>query len=122
MPAIQLALQSVMSIMGDCDWLSQTVLQLLSRSATPWKIDSEIGDLQQDVLGSGEAWITYLRYTLAYESEWLKNKLGIELDEAEAASLYAMDNPKNVEKLSELGTTAAAVQVKGEHFPATFDI
>jgi hypothetical protein len=122
MPAIQLAAQSVLSIMGDCDWLGQTVLQLLSRSTTPWQIDREMGDLQQDVLGGGEAWITYLRYTLAYGSTWLKNNLDIEMSEEEAASLYAMDNPKNVEKLSDLGAAAAKVQVSEKHFPATFDI
>jgi hypothetical protein len=122
MPAIQLAAQSVLSIMGDCDWLGQTVLQLLSRSTTPWQIDREMGDLQQDVLGGGEAWITYLRYTLAYDSAWLKNNLDIEMSEEETASLYAMDNPKNVEKLSELGAAAAKVQVSEGHFPSTFDI
>ncbi|MBN1991902.1 MAG: patatin-like phospholipase family protein [Anaerolineae bacterium] len=122
MPAIQLAAQSVLSIMGDCDWLGQTVLQLLSRSATPWPIDSEVGDLQQDVLGSGAAWITYLRYTLAYEAAWLSRQLNIQMDEDEAASLYAMDNPQNVQKLSELGAAAAMVQVKEEHFPGGFDL
>jgi hypothetical protein len=79
-------------------------------------------DLQQDVLGGGEAWITYLRYNLAYDSAWLKNKLDIEMSEEEAVSLYAMDNPKNVEKLSDLGATAAKVQVSEGHFPTTFDI
>jgi hypothetical protein len=122
MPAIQLAAQSVLSIMGDCDWLGQTVLQLLSRSATPWQIDREMCDLQEDVLGGGEAWITYLRYTLPYDSAWLKNKLDIEMSEEETASLYAMDNPKNVEKLSKLGTAAAKVQVSEGHFPTKFDI
>jgi hypothetical protein len=122
MPAIQLAAQSVLSIMGDCDWLSQTVLQLLSRSATPWKIDSEVGDLQEDVLGDGDAWISYLRYSLAFESDWLKEKLGLEMSQEEAASLYAMDNPQNVDRLSELGAAAAAVQVTPGHFPVKFSI
>jgi len=122
MPAIQLALQSVMSIMGDSDWLSQVVLQWLSRSPTSWKIDSEVGDLQQDVLGNGPAWITYLRYTLAYDSDWLKKSLNIDISQEEAESLFAMDNPKNVQKLSDLGAAAAKTQVKEEHFPPTFNI
>ena len=122
MPAIQLALQSVMSIMGDSDWLSQTMLQWLSRSPTPWKIDSEVGDMQADVLGEGPAWLTYLRYTLAFESAWLKQQLNLDLSPEEATSLYAMDNPNNVQKLSELGLAAAKVQVKPEHFPPAFNL
>jgi hypothetical protein len=120
MPAIQLAAQSVISIMGDCDWLGQTVLQWLSQSATPWKIDSEMGDLQQDVAG-GRPLISYLRYTLAYDSGWLRNNLNIEMNDKDAASLFAMDNPKNVQMLSDLGTKAAAIQINEAHFPATFD-
>lgn len=122
MPAIELAAQSVISIMGDCDWLGQTVLQWLSNSATSWKIDSEVGNLQQDVLGSGPALLTYLRYTLAYDAEWLKDNLDIVMTSTEAASLYAMDNPNNVQKLSDLGTAAAAKQINSNHFPPGFDL
>jgi hypothetical protein len=122
MPAIQLAAQSVISIMSDCDWQGQTMLQWLSRSATPWKIDSEAGDLQQDVLGGGPAFLTYLRYTLPFDAAWLQDKLNIEMNKEEAIGLYAMDNPLNVQKLSELGSKAAAVQVRADHFPAVFDL
>jgi len=122
MPAIQLAAQSVISIMGDCDWLGQTVLQWLSNSVTPWKIDSEVGDLQEDVVGSGPAMLTYLRYTLAYSSNWLRDNLNIEMSEEKATSLFAMDNPANVQTLSELGSQAATVQVSARHFPHGFDL
>ena len=122
MPAIQLAAQSVLSIMGDCDWLGQTVLQWLSQSATPWRIDSEVGDLQEDVLGAGPGLITYLRYSLAYDAAWLKDKLNLELDPEEVSGLFAMDNPANVNTLSELGAAAAAVQVQAGHLPAAFDL
>ena len=122
MPAIQLAAQSVISIMGDCDWLGQTVLQWLSNSITPWKIDSEAGNLQQDVVGGGSALLSYLRYTLAYDSGWLRDNLNIEISGEEATSLFAMDNPANVQTLSDLGTKAAAIQVNARHFPHGFDI
>jgi hypothetical protein len=122
MPAVQLAAQSILSIMSDCDWLGQTILQWMSRTPTPWQIDSEVGDLQKDVTGSGQELISYLRYNVELDSTWLKNKLDIDLDEEEAASLFAMDNPQNVQKLGNLGVTAAAIQVKEEHFPAAFDL
>jgi hypothetical protein len=111
-----------MSIMGDSDWLSQTMLQWLSRSPTAWKIDSEVGDAQRDILGSGPAWITYLRYTLAYDSAWFKQNLNMDVSQEEAESLFAMDNPKNVEKLSTLGAAASHLQVHEAHFPAIFDL
>jgi hypothetical protein len=122
MPAIQLAAQSVLSLMGDCDWLGQTVLQWMSQSTTPWPIDSEVGDLQQDVMGGGRPLITYLRYTLAYDSTWLKKNLDVDIGVEEATSLFAMDNPRNVQKLSDLGAKAAAIQMQKDHLPANFDI
>ena len=59
---------------------------------------------------------------LAYDSAWLKNNLNIEMSQEEATSLFAMDNPDNVQKLSELGAAAAGMQVSKNHFPANFDI
>lgn len=121
MKALELAGQSILSIMGDCDWLGQTMLQWMAQSPTAWSIDSEVGTLQKDVIGGGEPLISYLRYNLALNSAWLKENLHLTISEAEASSLFAMDNPKNVDKLGNLGVTAAALQVKEEHFPAVFD-
>ncbi|HEX9922359.1 MAG TPA: patatin, partial [Anaerolineae bacterium] len=122
MPAVQLAAQSILSIMGDCDWLSQTILQWMSRSPMPWQIDSEIGDLQNDIPGTGQELISYLRYNVRIETAWIKQYLGLELPEEEVNGLIAMDQPKNVRQLGNLGTTAAAVQIKEDHFPTVFDI
>jgi hypothetical protein len=36
--------------------------------------------------------------------------------------LTAMDQPKNVVQLANLGATAAAVQMEEAHFPSEFDI
>jgi hypothetical protein len=122
MPAVQLAAQSILSIMGDCDWLSQTILQWMSRSPMPWQIDSEIGDLQNDIPGTGQELISYLRYNVRIETAWIKQYLGLELPEEEVNGLIAMDQPKNVRQLGNLGATAAAVQIQEDHFPAGFDI
>jgi hypothetical protein len=108
--------------MGDCDWLSQTILQWMSRSPTPWQIDSEIGALQNDIPGRGEEFITYLRYNVRIDPAWIEQHLGLELPEEEVHGLIAMDQPKNVRQLGNLGATAAAVQIKEDHFPAAFDI
>jgi predicted acylesterase/phospholipase RssA len=120
MPASVLALRSLASLMSDCDWLGQTMLQWLSSTPTPWLIDREIGDLRGDAL-NGRELLTYIRYNVMLDSAWLKQHLGLDVDERTAASLHAMDNPANVEQLVAIGAAAARVQIKDEHFPATFD-
>ena len=122
MPAVALAGQSVLSIMADCDWLNQAILQWMSRSPTAWHIDSEVEDLQEDVIGGGEPLIHYLRYNIRFDPVWLKREVNLNLDQAEADSLFAMDQPKNVDKLANLGTTAGLAQVSEEHFPVNFDV
>lgn len=121
MPAVQLAAQSILSIMEDANWLGQSVLQWMSDSPTSWLIDREIGDLRTDSLG-GPAMITYQRYELAFEPQWLTDNLGVTIADAECEALTAMDAPDNVRKLADLGAKAAAAQVKTEHFPTAFDI
>lgn len=121
MPAVQLAGQSLLSLMADADWLGQTVLQWLSRSPTPWVIDREVGDLKDDMLG-GQEFLTYLRYNVLFDSSWIKEHLQVERAVEEVEKLRAMDQPENVTALEELGILAAAIQVEEEHFPAGFDV
>jgi len=122
MPAAALAGLSVISIIADCDALNQTILQWMSQSPVAWQIDSEVEDLRQDALGGGEPLIHYLRYNLFFDEGWLKREINVDMDPEEVGSLFAMDQPKNVDKLAELGATAGSVQVKADHFPASFDL
>ena len=121
MPAGLLAVRALASLMQDCDWLSQTMLQWMSDSPTPWQINQEIGDLQGNLLG-GLQWLSYLRYNVHLVSGWLKEQLNIEISEQEAAALFDMDAPRNVQKLREIADIAALKQVKPEHFPKSFDL
>ncbi|MBN1227695.1 MAG: hypothetical protein JXA79_11940 [Deltaproteobacteria bacterium] len=118
---LQLAKHALISLLEDCDWLGQTLLQWMSRSNTPWLIDQEIGDLQEDILGGLEL-LSYVRYNVLLESTWLKNNLGIKLTENQITKLQAMDAPKNVDKLLDLGRKAATIQIQEKHFPSSFDI
>jgi hypothetical protein len=122
MPALRLAAESVVSIMQDANWLGQAVLQWMSRSPTAWTIDGEVGDLESDVLGSGQALMSYLRYEVALEPRWLEDTVGLHLDDGQCDALYAMDNAKNVPELTRLGRAAARVQTLPAHFPSSFDI
>jgi hypothetical protein len=121
MPAIQVAGQSLLSLMADCDRLSQTMLQWFSDSPTAGPINSEIGDLQHDLLG-GRKLLSYLRYNVRFNADWMKENLQLDLTEEQVNGLLAMDNPKNVDLLAEVGRKAAAVQVQEQHFVKGFDI
>ncbi len=120
-PAVQMAIQSLMSIMNDCDWLNQTILQWMSQSPTAWEIDAEIADLRNDLLG-GQALLSYLRYNVLFDSEWLRSRLSIEIDDEDVAKLDPPDKPANIELLARLGRQAAEKQVLTEHWPAVFDL
>lgn len=122
MTAVELAARSMLSIVSDTCWQSQEILQWMSRSPTAWRIDSEIGDLDGDSVVSGQALISYLRYDLSLEPAWLRDILGVELTEHECDGLFAMDNAKNVHRLTALGNRAGAVQVQPNHFRAAFDV
>ncbi len=121
MPAVQLAGMSLLGLMSECDWLGQTLLQWMSDSPTAIPINSEIGDLSDDLLG-GRKLLSYLRYNVRFDPAWLKEKIGVEIDDKSVKSLTAMDQPKNIDLLANLGTTAAAVQMKESHLPKAFDI
>lgn len=50
-------------LINDATWQNQLLLQWLSNTATPWVIDSEIGDLSSELL-TGAPLMTYLRYNV----------------------------------------------------------
>jgi len=98
----------------------ELMLQYLSRSPTPWAIDSEIGDLTDDFL-TAEPALTYLRYNVRLERAELER-----LDLADVArrvnALRSMSGSQNAPHLARIGEAAAAEQVREEHFPPAFDI
>jgi len=121
MPALQLAGRSLLSIMDDSAWLEQAMLQWMSNSPTSWKIDTEMGNLQEDMLGNGQPLISYLRYDVSFDTKWMEDNLDMVMSKQKLKSLEEMDNSDNVELLSQVGTKAASVQIKPAHFPISFN-
>ena len=76
MSSPQLTMRAISSIMSDSEWLVQALLQWMSRSTRSWVIDEEMGDLGNDLLG-GQELLSYVRYTVRLEPEWLKRNLGV---------------------------------------------
>lgn len=121
MPSAMVGLRSVRSVIADASWSAQTILQWISSSPTAWEIDRELGDLGKDLLGERE-WLSYVRYDLRLEQDWLLERLGVTRDDRELEAVAELDNAAGVETLAELGAAAAAAQVRDDHFPADFDL
>jgi hypothetical protein len=120
-PSLMLAALALRSVLDDCNWLGQTMLQYLGHSPVPWKIDGEIGDLARDQLGAAPA-LHYLRYDMVYSSHWFDGELGLRLDQHELDALTRFDDPGISPRLLELARLAARKQVPGTHLPLGFDI
>lgn len=106
-------------LIDDGNWLSQTLLQFLSRSPTPWEIDSEIGDLSEDLLTT-EPKLTYLRYNVLLEKEYLED-MGLRHLAKRVESLHDMTAEENVDALYEIGCRGADLQIEAGHFAEVFD-
>lgn len=106
--------------MSDANYYNQLIMQILSDSPTAKVIDSEVGDLSFDSINNNPA-LHYLRYDVLFEKEYL-NSLGFKYTEKEVKSLSAMDNPKNMDKLADIGEKVAEQKIKPEHFPEDFSL
>jgi hypothetical protein len=119
MSGLQLALTALKSVMDDASWLNQTLLQWLGETPTPWRIDSEIGDLARDRLSDAKL-LFYLRYDTGLGREDLERYGQTGVTNAVLAALTAFDQPDMAPRLLDLGRRAAEHQVKAEHFPEIF--
>jgi uncharacterized protein len=102
-------------LMQDASWQNQVMLQWLSKSPTAETMDSEIGDLNEDVM-SGTPLISYLRYNFCIKKDNL-NGLGLkkEFTDRDATIIADMARAKNKERLFQIGCCASSV-IKHEHF------
>lgn len=99
--------------MEDANYLNQTILQYLSNSPTPRKIDSEILDLKNDLITDRPV-LHYVRYDVMLEENEL-NSLGLSLNIEQLKSLREMSHTENKELLYKIGSLSAENQVKTHH-------
>jgi len=114
--AVDNARLALMSLMDDCSWFNELLLQWLSDSPTARPLDGEIKALNTDILGSRDPWVSYLRYNANIELDWLGKHMAEEgVDASRLKSLRAMDNADSLKLLAKIGN-AAAKKVLPEHF------
>jgi len=118
--AAKQAVNALLSLMNDTATLQEMLMQWLSSSPTARPFDSEVGDLQKDLVG-GAPMLSYLRYNVDLRGEAVK-RLDATLKEEAIESLSAMDAPANMDMLHHLGALAAQRDIRSDHFPPTFDL
>ncbi len=115
------AVLSLSALMSDCADLVELLMQWFSGSAPGRVIDSEIGDLSNDLVG-GRALMTYARYDAVFDRAWLKDCLKLDYSAQRVGELDAMDQAANIPDLIKIGTAAGQQLVAESHFPARFDL
>ncbi len=107
-------------LMEDASEQADLLLRYFGWTPTPEVLDLEIGDLDDDYLGSGPM-LTYQRYSGALDAEGLRaigrSELIPRLD-----SLRQVAAGANVDDLLEIGRALAERDVDDAHFPASFDL
>ena len=102
-------------LMQDASWQNRLLLQWLSQSQTAEELDSEIGNMDGDILG-GKPLLTYLRYNFVFSEKNL-NSLGMaeKFDTEDLENIVDMSRAKNKELLYKIGYYASSV-IKPSHF------
>jgi hypothetical protein len=116
LPHPRLAMRAMLSLMRDAEILSLALMQWFGQCDDPWEINSEIGDLKDDLPGGKQDWFRFMRYDLRLEKTWLKERLGLNLSDRDLKRFQRMDEARNIQVLYELAQVAASMQVKEKHF------
>jgi len=107
-------------LMEDAATWNQMLLQLLSRSPTPWVIDDEVGALEHDLIAPEPA-LSYLRYDARVTPAGLA-EIGLPALSHRIERLHDMTNYDARNQLLDIGRRSAALQMQPEHFPHRFDL
>jgi hypothetical protein len=119
------AMLSLQGMIADGTDLGLILLQWLGRSGRPWVLDREVRSLAEDglIVDGREIGplLSFQRYDMRLEKDDLNLDRCVEVDDPEATRLRDMVEPRNIKRLSELASVAAAKQVRPDDFPAVFD-
>jgi hypothetical protein len=121
-----LAVKALHGVIWDSHMSAMTLLQWMSQPRARWKINSEIDELAGESLtkavSPGLDLLSFQRYDVAFDRNWIKDVLGEEMTDAEIARLNDFMNPHIMLDAYKLARKAAAAQVDASDFPSLFDI
>jgi uncharacterized protein len=121
MPALGLAIHALQGLSWDTQVQTLQLLQWLSQSARPWLINSEIGTLEGEVLGGREL-LTFQRYDMKFESNWLPEQTGQTISKLDLARLDNFVEPRIMQEVYGIAAAMAEKEVRPDDFPATFNV
>ncbi len=123
------AVQALQGMVSDGQELALTLLQWMSTptASAPtshWPIDRVIENLSGDQLGHSSApklpLLTFHRYDVRLEREWLLKMLGQNVPADLLDEMRDFTNAKHLKALANLGRLAGKQQVHAHHFPDVF--
>jgi hypothetical protein len=120
----ELAVRALRGVTWDAQVNTLMLLQWMSEPRRPWPINTEVGDLAGECMGlpaEGNELLTFQRYDLAFDREWLKSELDVEMSGLEVEVLNDFMNPSVMQPVYDLARRAAERQVHPEDFPHTFE-
>jgi hypothetical protein len=111
--AVKLAYHALVAMITDGMTQVLTTMQSLGRTARPWVINSEIGDLDGFTLAR-EPLFTFARYDVRLEQDWLANELKTAVDAKELNRLRQIDDAGAIPRNYEIARRAAERMVTEE--------
>lgn len=125
MPTVQLAIHALRTLSWDSQVETLKLLQWLSESPRPWPINVEVGALGGEIMGSDlverRELLTFQRYDVKFDSNWLSEHAHIKIKDADLARLDNFVEPGIMDELYGVASKVAEAEVKPEDFPATFN-
>lgn len=115
MSPVPLALKALTGQIAEAQTLVLTLMSWMGRSATPWPINSELGDLGPVDPPFGPQF-QFMRYDVRLEQDWLRDHLQVQTSPRDVEALRMMDEPSNVEPCYALGRAAAERQIHADAF------
>jgi patatin-like phospholipase/acyl hydrolase len=112
-------------LMQDASWQNQLILQWLSNSPAPWKINGEVGDLAEDLIAPGDngnGLISYLRYNTWLMKDELDKLMSKSYPQQKVDDFNLMDHAANCDELYDIASVAAEQQMLDAHFPRIFSV
>ncbi|MGE0724140.1 MAG: patatin-like phospholipase family protein [Alphaproteobacteria bacterium] len=120
-PAAALAVKALSGMIANAGDLVLTMMQWMSTPARRWHIDGEIGDLGTSSVLGGRPLLTFQRYDMPLDPDWIATETGAPVDPRAIGRLRHIDDPRSIAPLHALAGRIAARQVSPDHLPASFD-
>lgn len=126
MPSALLAVHALRGLSWDSQVQTLKLLQWLSDTPRSWPINSEVGALGGEVLGSDlngrRELLTFQRYDVKFDPSWIAERTGLSVRDADLMRLNDFVEPRIMQDMYDIASKVAASEVRHEDFPNVFDV